>query len=274
MTRTVILGASGFVGGAIRRRLAAAGADVVGLGSTDLDLLALDAPARLAAILRPSDAVVFVSGRVPAKTPGLLVEGCRIAASVVEAVTAVPVAHLVYISSDAVYDDSTEVVGESTPTDPTSTHGAMHAAREVMLRTLSVPLCILRPTLLYGADDPHNGYGPNRFRRLAADGATITLFGGGEEMRDHVLVDDVGVVAERAIVDRHTGVLNVATGTSWSFRGVAELAVEQARSSSTIETTERQNPIVHRHFDTTALLRAWPTLALTQLREGMAVARA
>ena len=31
-----------------------------------------------------------------------------------------------------------------------------------------VPVGILRPTLVYGANDPHNGYGPNRFRRLAA----------------------------------------------------------------------------------------------------------
>ena len=47
-------------------------------------------------------------------------------------------------------------------------------------------LAILRPTLIYGAGDPHNGYGPNRFRRLAATGKPIILFGEGEERRDHV----------------------------------------------------------------------------------------
>jgi nucleoside-diphosphate-sugar epimerase len=37
--------------------------------------------------------------------------------------------------------------------------------------------------------DPHNGYGPNRFRRLAAGGEEIVLFGEGEERRDHVQVE-------------------------------------------------------------------------------------
>jgi nucleoside-diphosphate-sugar epimerase len=47
--------------------------------------------------------------------------------------------------------------------------------------------------------DPHNGYGPNRFRRLAAAGQEIVLFGGGEERRDHVLVDDVARDASRPL---------------------------------------------------------------------------
>jgi len=51
----------------------------------------------------------------------------------------------------------------------------------------SIPLAILRPTLVYGAGDPHNGYGPNRFRRLASANQPIVLFGEGEERRPAVL---------------------------------------------------------------------------------------
>ncbi len=55
---------------------------------------------------------------------------------------------------------------------PGSLHGVMHLAREVMLGEAAgaAPFATLRPTLIYGAADPHNGYGPNRFRRLAAEG--------------------------------------------------------------------------------------------------------
>jgi hypothetical protein len=52
-------------------------------------------------------------------------------------------------------------------------------------------IAVVRPTLVYGLDDPHNGYGPNRFRRLAAAGEGIVLFGEGEERRDHVAVEDL-----------------------------------------------------------------------------------
>src|SRR3546814_11446336 len=50
---------------------------------------------------------------------------------------------------------------------------------------------LLRPTLIYGAEDTHNSYGPNRLRRMARKDARITLFGAGEETRDHISVDDV-----------------------------------------------------------------------------------
>ena len=39
--------------------------------------------------------------------------------------------------------------------------------RENILKLLNIKLCIVRPTLVYGANDPHNGYGPNKFIRLA-----------------------------------------------------------------------------------------------------------
>ena len=44
-----------------------------------------------------------------------------------------PVAHLVYISSDAVYADGPLPLTEASPAAPTSLHGAMHLAREQML---------------------------------------------------------------------------------------------------------------------------------------------
>ena len=118
---------------------------------------------------------------------------------------------------------------EETPTAPTSLHGAMHLAREVALRAeLRVPVAMLRPTLIYGAADPHNGYGPNRFCRLAAAGKEIVLFGEGEERRDHVAIGDVPEIAVRVLKWRSLGTLNVASGEVHSFRSVAEMAVALA----------------------------------------------
>ena len=49
---------------------------------------------------------------------------------------------------------------------------------------------ILRPTLIYGEGDPHNGYGPNKFMRLAKKNEDILLFGKGEELRDHININE------------------------------------------------------------------------------------
>lgn len=267
--RVVVLGAGGFVGGAIVRRLGAEGIAHLALTRKELDLLAEDAAARLIATVRPSDAVVFVSAQAPARTPELLVRNLRMAEPVCAALGRTPVAHLVYVSSDAVYADAPALVGESTCCQPSSLHGMMHAARELMLRTLPTPLAILRPSLLYGAADPHNGYGPNRFRRLAARGEAITLFGEGEERRDHVFVDDVAAIVHLVLAHRSSGVLNVATGVSTSFRTIAEMVVAVSGTASEIRGTPRQNPITHRHFDVTACLQAFPAFHYTSLADGL-----
>jgi nucleoside-diphosphate-sugar epimerase len=137
-----------------------------------------------------------------------------------------------------------------------------------------IPLAILRPSLIYGARDPHNGYGPNRFRRLARKGETITLFGEGEEQRDHVYIDDVAELVRLAVGHASRGVLNVATGVSTSFRAVAEKVVAHEGRAVEIRGTPRQNPITHRHFDVTGCLKAFPQFRYTPLDEGLARSRA
>jgi nucleoside-diphosphate-sugar epimerase len=201
----------------------------------------------------------------------MLIDNLRMSEAVCAALTAQPVAHLVYISSDSVYADDANPVTERSYQQPSSLHGVMHLARETMLRsTLKIPMAMLRPTLIYGAKDPHNGYGPNRFRRLAAKGETISLFGEGEEMRDHVLIGDVAALTVLALRHKSKGVLNIATGQSTSFRGVAEAAIAASGAKADIRNTPRQNPITHRHFDITDCLKAFPQFHYVPMNEGLA----
>jgi UDP-glucose 4-epimerase len=276
--RAVILGAGGFVGGAIARKLAANGGPVVGLGRAELDLLSDGATKRLASRLHPDDALVVVSARAPCKTPAMMLENIRMMAAVCDAVVAQPVDHLVYISSDAVYADGPLPLTEESPAAPASLHGAMHVAREQMLRSVaaSTPLAILRPTLVYGAGDPHNGYGPNRFRRQASRGEMIVLFGNGEERRDHVDVDDVAEITRLVLDHRSEGVLNIATGTVSSFRDLAEKAVRLAAREVAIEASPRSGPMPHngyRPFDPAATFKAFPGFRYTPLDAGLARAQ-
>lgn len=271
--RVVILGRRGFVAGAIAARLAADSIDTLALGSQDLDLLGDGAGTALADRLRESDALVVVSAIAPCKDiPGLM-KNLTMIASVCAALERVQPAHLVYVSSDAVYADDANPVNERACAQPSSLHGMMHAARELMLTTAAGDrLCILRPSLLYGAADPHNGYGPNRFRRLAAEGQDIVLFGEGEEQRDHVLIDDLAALAGLCLAHRSVGVLNVATGVSASFRQVAEGAAALFEAAVAVKGTPRRNPITHRHFDATACMKAFPRFRYTALEDGLAKA--
>lgn len=268
--RVVVIGAGGFVGGAIAQQLQHENVPVLGLTRRDVDLLQEGAAKKLAGLVRAGDTVVFVSAIAPARNSAALMQNLVMAEQIIAVLATQPAGHLVYISSDAVYADSANPATERSCRQPSSMHGMMHAARELMLRTeVKAPLAILRPSLLYGARDPHNGYGPNRFRRLAAKGEPITLFGEGEEQRDHVFVDDVARLVSLVLAHRSRGELNVATGRSVSFREAAELAVKLSGKLVEIRGTPRQNPITHRHFDIAECLKAFPQFRYTPLREGL-----
>jgi UDP-glucose 4-epimerase len=270
-SRVVVIGAGGFVGSTICARLAADRITLLALTRKDVDLLKPDAAKTLQGLLLPNDSAVFVSALAPTRTNAMLIDNLRMAEAVCNALALQVVQHLVYISSDAVYADDANPVTERSYQQPSSLHGVMHLAREAMMRsTLKLPIAMLRPTLIYGAKDPHNGYGPNRFRRLAAKSEAITLFGEGEEMRDHVLVEDVAAVTVLTLRHRSKGALNIATGQSTSFRDVAKATVALAGSESKIRGTPRQNPITHRHFDITDSLKAFPEFHCVPLSEGLA----
>jgi UDP-glucose 4-epimerase len=272
--RTAVIGASGFVGGALIRRLQAAGSPALGLTRKDIDLTGPRAAERLSDVLRSTDAVVAIAARAPCKDMGMMVENMLIARAITDALAKTPVRHVVNIGSDAVYADGPVPLTESTPTAPTSLHGAMHLAREIAFTSLiKSPLALLRPTLIYGAEDPHNGYGPNRFRRLANAGKEIVLFGEGEERRDHVLVDDVAEIILRVLQWRSTGALNIANGETHSFREVAELAVARAGRPVSIKSSPRSGPMPHngyRPFDISACRAAFADFTYTALPEGIA----
>jgi nucleoside-diphosphate-sugar epimerase len=119
------------------------------------------------------------------------------------------------------------------------------------------------------ADDTHNSYGPNRFRKEAREKGTITLGGEGEETRDHIFVADVAALILRVLMHKSRGVLNLATGSSHSFYAVAEAVAAEISPRPSIVTTPRGAPITHRHFDVTAARRAFPDFRFTELRAAL-----
>jgi len=272
-TRVVILGAHGFVGGAAERLLRARGVPVLALGRAELNLLSSDAPAALARALRPDDSLLVISARAPVKDIAMLVENVRMVENLCKALVTTAPQHVVYISSDAVYRDAKAPLTEQSCAEPASLHGAMHLTRELMLRSVvSAPLAVLRPSLLYGAADPHNGYGPNRFRRLAAAGQDIVLFGEGEERRDHVLIEDVAELIWRVLAHRSRGILNVATGEVWSFREIAERIAAMAAPAVAVRGSPRTGPVPHggyRAFDAATCRAAFPDFGYVDLDEGL-----
>jgi len=272
--RVVVIGAAGFVGSAIVKHLEQVGIATEAITRNTVDLLSSDSAERLAARITRRDSVVFVSAVAPARTAAQLVINLRMAEAACRAFAEVPPAHLLYISSDAVYADDANPVTESSAVAPSTLHGMMHAARELMFRSeYRGAFAVLRPTLIYGATDPHSGYGPNRFRRQAANGEAISVFGEGEEKRDHVAVEDVARLAVRILCHRSSGSLNAVTGVSLPFGEIARLVAGCFAPLAEIRSIPRPEPrphLLHRFFDITECHKAFPDFHFEPIADGLA----
>ena len=244
-SRVVVLG-SGFIGGAIAENLIADSIEVLQFTSSAHNLLDQGAADKLASQLHADDVLIFTSAKAPCKDIEMLQENIQMAKAVGQARRRQSVAHLIYISSDAVYKDSKAPISEKSCAEPQSFHGLMHLAREIILRQqYKGPLTIVRPTLVYGANDPHNGYGPNRFGRLAKKGGDIILFGKGEEKRDHVYVEDIAKLVYLLILHRAAGVVNAVSNQTVSFSELAQFAVAFFKSAGPVVETQRVGLMPH-----------------------------
>ncbi|MCH9770322.1 MAG: SDR family oxidoreductase [Gammaproteobacteria bacterium] len=272
--RVVVLGAKGFIGSTAVMCLKDNNVPVVEISRQQVDFSSAAAAEYIADILQPDDVVLIAAAKAPCKNYTMLLDNILMLKNICDALAKRSVTQIIYISSDAVYADSMQPLTESSPAAPTSLHGVMHLAREQMLASIieAEKLLFLRPTLVYGADDPHNGYGPNQFVRLAQEGKTIKLFGQGEERRDHVHVDDVAEIIRRCLFKRSYGVLNVVTGQITSFFEVAEKVNRLTTAAVEIKSLPRSGPMPHngyRAFDISVCQKYFPDFSYMNLDKGL-----
>lgn len=275
--RVVLIGGSGFIGRTLSRRLAERGVETVNIASGQIDLTQEASGALLTELLKPGDSVVMLAALTPdrGRDAATLARNVEMIRHVVHAASKVGCRHFVYFSSDAVYDPALSFVTDSSPAAPVDLYGVMHLVREIIARGMtSTKTLIFRPSIVYGAGDTHNSYGPNRFRRTARKEKKIALFGEGEETRDHVYVDDVAAVTELCLEWGSIGTVALATGRSVSFRQVAELVRSHFTEDIAITGSPRGNPVTHRSYDPTPLIKAFPLFRFVPIEEGIARAHA
>lgn len=280
LKRVVLLGSSGFVGKNLLPLLVKKEIETLSFNSTDLDLTQSESILKLKKELRPDDSLVFISAITPdrGRDAATLIKNLKMAENVGLALQDTPIGHFVYISSDALYDETATLVTEATPCHPLTFHGYMHQGRELILKAslakLNPPTIFLRPTGVYGPGDTHNSYGPNRFVRTAMQERKINLFGNGEEKRDHLFIEDLSRLIFLCLEIRKTGALNIATGNAVSFRETAETVSKILENKTHVKTeiigSKRMNPITHKHFDITQLIKTFPSFRFHTLEEGLA----
>lgn len=249
--RVWVIGAKSFLGNEIIRELKRFNLTVIGMDRSNLDLIEMNSVRNFTQKIGVQDTLVFCAGIVPCKDTIEFDLNIRMITNLFEAIKERFVKNFVYISSDAVYSDSKSPLKEEDKCNPNSLHGKMHLARENLVKSnFKMNHLIVRPTLIYGKNDPHNGYGPNKFIREALNTKEINLFGAGEEMRDHIHVNEVAIAISRLILGNFKGNFNICTGRLRSFMEIAVEITEYLKPKFEVQvrTNPRLIPIPHNGF--------------------------
>lgn len=277
MQRIVILGHTGFIGGALQAHLQREGdCEVLGFSSGTADLRLEEGVQALAGRVDRETVIVFASTitREKGDTLGTLMDNIAMAGRLGTFLEAHPPAKCVCISSDAVYPMQDQAITEDTPVSPGGNYYAIskYTAECVLRKSMQakdIPLLVLRPTAVFGPGDTHNSYGPNAFMRSVIRERSIRLFGQGEERRDHLFINDLLRIATRLIKTEAVGVLNVATGISRSFAEVVEVLRRVVPFEFSVSYLHRNVPVTQREFDVSRLRQRVGVFSFSDFEEAV-----
>lgn len=305
-SRAVVLGAGGFLGSHLCRRLLRSGWQVTGVvrdrddphlmvrlhGLDDVELVegSADDPDLLARLLPGAAAVFPFAGRSGA-TASMAEPLKDLAANGTSQLTLLeavrrhePDIRCVFPGSRLQYGRAlTLPAAEDHPLEPRSVYGVHKALGEsyhlLYSRMYGVQTCSLRISLPYGPwqDRPDAAFGVvGTFLATAARGETIQLYGGGHQLRDYVYVEDLCELVELAATSPHAvgEVFNAGGPEGTSLRDMAQAVLATVGSGDLAdvpwpldaEAVETGDWLTS-HSKATELLGWTPT---TSLRSGLA----
>ena len=271
-TRILIIGSGGFISSGIEKNLKKNKEKFYLLPRKKINLLKLSQVNKLNKIIKKNDSILFIAAKAPVKNIRMFNSNIKMLINFSKILDKNNFKKLIYLSSDAVYSDSKSKLFENSRKEPQNLHGLMHLTRENIFKNIieRKKLLILRPTLVYGKNDPHNGYGPNKFYRNVLNNEDINIFGKGEERRDHVWVEDVAEIISRVVDLEYIGKINITSGKIISFSQIAEILLNLNSSSIKIKYLKRNGPMPHngyRAFKNNKLLSIFGDFKFKNLNE-------
>lgn len=186
-----------------------------------------------------------------------------------------PVTRLIYFSSAAVYGEDVHNlhITEQTPINCRSYYGiAKYACERLLWKAFAEKknssLLILRPPVIYGPGEKEFFYNPAGFAKKALAQEKITLWGDGSEKREFIFIDDIVRIVEHFIFNDYSGVLNVASGKSSSFKEIINILSKLGYTVLT-DSRPRTKKKVDNAFDNKLFTKLMPGFKFTNLEEGI-----
>ncbi len=279
--KLIILGHSGFIGQHIVRQAKnrLPQLQIVGVSSQQINLEENENAKTFAEML-DRDTVLIVASAIKKQLGDNLdtyQKNINIALNVAKAISISPVKHVIYISSSAVYGENEDnlMIDETTALNPSGLYGLGKVTVESIfshvVKNLSASTCltILRPPLVYGANDKSLSYGPTSFLSNALQGNSIAIWGDGSELREFLFVEDLANLIAEIVKNPINAVLNPCAGVKHCYQDIVSWLNDQPIQPLTIETRQRNRQKVNLAFENANIRSILPEFEFTPLHRGL-----
>lgn len=271
----IVLGGSGVIGSDIVKCLKKLDVATTSISSKEINLEERYAGEKLSEIIFGHPTLITVAGLSPVKNYFDFNRAMTINSSIARAVELSEIDHIINISSDSIFGETGSAINETTCRSPETLYGASHLARELLLcdAAHSTPFASIRPTLLFGSGFSNNGYSANTFIKQSIEKQKISIFGDGQEERDHVWLRDLTRLVIKIAQHKSYGSLNAASGYCLSFREIAKEIARIGGHSTHLKSVKRngRSHSLRRFFDNRETFRAFPDFKYTSPMEAFKI---
>lgn len=278
--RVIIIGSKGFIGRNLIKGLKERNSNIVviELDLPEFDLTLADSVEKMSGVFQPEDIIVMLAGIKRQYGDDLLKFGKNLSmvTNLSKALHKRPVLRLIYFSSAAVYGEdihNTSIV-EDSPVMPTSYYGmAKYMGERLLWKVINgqenSSLLILRPPSIYGPGDRSNGYGPVKFVNNLSNNEEVVLWGDGSELREFLNISDAVEIVSRLIFSNREGVVNLASGRSYSFKDILSSLEKITGKKIDINIRQRTKEKVDNVFNNKKLISIIGDYSFIDISQGL-----
>jgi len=272
--KTIIIGASGFIGRALARDCQNSGLRSVGFSSQDGNLLTKAGLAKIASACDDGDQIVFCANHRFSRRDSLddMQKNIEIASNFARLLQQKKIRSALYLSSVDVYGlPSTNLpITEKTLPRPTSYYGISKLCSESILQIdLACPLTILRLPGVFGAGDQRASV-IGKFAWQISRGLPTFLQKEGSIKRDFIPVQLVVSLIRRLLRQPSDEVINVVTGKSLTIAEWVKLIA--ARLGKPVKILNGNNDFARARdliFDAAKLRQIAPEIAQVNIEAAL-----
>jgi len=277
----IVLGYTGFIGSKVYNSLNSDSENtVIGISSNEVDLSKTDSYKKLQNIITSDSIVIMCIGvkKQLGDNIDIFEKNINIIDNFIRAIISVNPKTIIFVSSASVYGEDivhTDKINEGTSVANRSYYGMAKYTSELLLdkvcEEIRTRLVILRPPLIYGDGDTSFGYGPTGFLRNAIDGKNIIMWGDGSELREFVYIDDAVDIINQIIDSEFEGILNIASGKSYSYSDIVRIINNSLCLSVDVKVDcrERSKNKVDHIFSNKKISKVLNNFKFTNLETGM-----